>query len=85
MALKRAKAKRILKAACFDGLGQFFEMLAAANHEKNDARFVAQSFGGAQHRLKVMGAAQISGMADDKFVRQMPGLPERIVRSARPV
>jgi hypothetical protein len=55
--LIRPKAKRILKTACFDGFGKFFEMFATADHEKNDAGLVAQPFGGAQHRLKVMSAA----------------------------
>ena len=55
--LIRAKAKRILKAACFDGLGQIFEMFAAANHEENDAGLIAQPFCGAQHRLEVMSTA----------------------------
>jgi hypothetical protein len=32
-------------------------MFATADHEKNDAGLVAQPFGGAQHRLKVMSAA----------------------------
>ena len=77
------KRNELSSRAPVDGGCKFLETLAAADHQKNKSRVMAQPLGGGEHSVEFVRPAQISGIAENEFARQTPFLAQRIVLAAR--
>src|SRR5262249_171568 len=78
--LIRDEGERAGKTLSLDCLRKLLEPFAAADHQKNKMRLIAQAFGGCEHSLKLMRSAQIARITKDELADQAPALTQWVFR-----
>jgi transposase len=66
------ETKSSLEALLLDLPGQPLELVSATDEEKQDMRLVTQHLGGGKHAIKLVGAAEVSGITNHEFFLQAP-------------
>ena len=72
------EAKACGKTARFYEVCEFLEVMPASNEKKHDAGIVTESFARSEDGVELMGTAEITGIADDKLVLELPQFAQSI-------
>src|SRR5215813_5846038 len=76
------KPEAPLETPLLDTISELLHLLAAADDQKDDARISFEFLSGRQHRIKFVGPAQVSRVADDELAVESPLPPQYIVTVA---